>query len=880
MPVNALYPARPLIVFDEETQTYCLDPDTASYLTAHLDEDAPLRILAIAGLYRTGKSGLMRCMFGCDFKSTATTNSCTKGIWVSHVEEHDLLVVDTEGLGSSDTPADAHDSTIFALALILCGSFCYNSRGNINDRALSSIATTLEIAKVVHATGALAFPTFTWILRDFTLRLATRNGERLSPTEYLEQVLQITPQHDEGKRRVRETIKTLFARRACATLVRPCDRDSDLQDLTSLRPEFERGVADLRTRLLGGLRPLTRDGTPVTPPVFVALASRYVDTVNRGAVPRIGDVWTLVCRDRNRAVCLSAVALFEERAREIEGEAADNGPRELARRLDEAAESAVAQLRGRLIGGANPRRAAEAGAARDMRRVRDAMLAKAEVVEEARVRAVFDKVEQQALLAPKPSALKRLYDDAVDGLDARHLGLAVASIWRVVPRYYNRCMRTIHDRLKRAEKAAEEATEREATHLDRIRALEQERDRVAAECDELRALGAEYKALERRHREAQEELAETRAETQALRRDLAETVECLRVDDDAADDDGASTGDDDEHLAAAKTIADLEEEMRVLRDDRDRCAAAREAADQAAASLRERLSAAQADAARLERVDQDNQALREDARRQEEKRVSAEARIMGEARKVEEDAMESVRQLNAMLAQQRKSGDAQRARFKQRLEAANAREGALEKRLAQAQEEHDQCKGQLTECNRRVENLQAEMRRAQETAAETQTHSHKTLRAYAQKIADNERERSRREIDALRKEQKTVEVHRAAVKRFELEAVRLRAKTDSEAARRAALEKDLAELRARRDGSVEAANLAEVVRAQRDEARNRLEDAVNSRDDARRERDAALEDVKALRRTHAAELKRRDMAHITECSALRHQLSELQNLDF
>lgn len=72
---------------------------------------------------------------GKGFMVGATVNSCTKGLWIwdkplkckmADGTVVNLLIIDTEGIGSLDADAD-HDAKIFALALLLSSYFIYNS---------------------------------------------------------------------------------------------------------------------------------------------------------------------------------------------------------------------------------------------------------------------------------------------------------------------------------------------------------------------------------------------------------------------------------------------------------------------------------------------------------------------------------------------------------------------------------------------------------------------------------------------------------------------------------------------------------------------------------------------------------------------------------
>lgn len=66
----------------------------------------PVVVVAIVGLYRTGKSYLMNCLAGQNrgFPLGSTVQSQTKGIWmwcVPHptMPKYTLVLLDTEGLG-------------------------------------------------------------------------------------------------------------------------------------------------------------------------------------------------------------------------------------------------------------------------------------------------------------------------------------------------------------------------------------------------------------------------------------------------------------------------------------------------------------------------------------------------------------------------------------------------------------------------------------------------------------------------------------------------------------------------------------------------------------------------------------------------------------
>lgn len=135
----------------------------------------PVAIVAIAGLYRTGKSYMLNLLLGRDraaamFSVGATINACTKGIWIwgqpvqlssavelaaesafKHLPKDTTIVfMDTEGLGSTQR-SQTEDTRIFALALLLSSLFIYNSRGVIDSSAIEDLSLVVNLTKFIQA---------------------------------------------------------------------------------------------------------------------------------------------------------------------------------------------------------------------------------------------------------------------------------------------------------------------------------------------------------------------------------------------------------------------------------------------------------------------------------------------------------------------------------------------------------------------------------------------------------------------------------------------------------------------------------------------------------------------------------------------------------
>uniref|UniRef100_A0A8C4YGH9 GB1/RHD3-type G domain-containing protein n=1 Tax=Gopherus evgoodei TaxID=1825980 RepID=A0A8C4YGH9_9SAUR len=170
----------------------------------------PVVVVAIAGLYRTGKSYLMNRLASKDqggFSLGSTIQSHTKGIWMwclphPHPRRagHTLVLLDTEGLGDVEKGDTKNDVWIFALAVLLSSTLVYNSKGTIDQYAMEQLHFVSEISTHIRTKAQAQdgfeddsqysrfFPKFIWAVRDFTLELKL-NGREVTEDDYLENAL-------------------------------------------------------------------------------------------------------------------------------------------------------------------------------------------------------------------------------------------------------------------------------------------------------------------------------------------------------------------------------------------------------------------------------------------------------------------------------------------------------------------------------------------------------------------------------------------------------------------------------------------------------------------------------------------------------------------
>ena len=112
-----------------------------------------------------------------------------------------VLVVDSEGIGGFDEDEN-HDTRIFLLALLLSSNFVYNSMGTIDENAINQLSLIVNLSKQLQLSQTQNlgdvdpeeiqqyFPSFLWVVRDFSLRLTDQEGNTISQKQYLENALQ------------------------------------------------------------------------------------------------------------------------------------------------------------------------------------------------------------------------------------------------------------------------------------------------------------------------------------------------------------------------------------------------------------------------------------------------------------------------------------------------------------------------------------------------------------------------------------------------------------------------------------------------------------------------------------------------------------------
>uniref|UniRef100_A0A671LXC1 Guanylate-binding protein 1-like n=1 Tax=Sinocyclocheilus anshuiensis TaxID=1608454 RepID=A0A671LXC1_9TELE len=294
----------------------------------------PVVVVAVVGLYRTGKSYLMNRLAGkqTGFALGSTIESKTKGIWMwclPHPTKAGttLVLLDTEGLGDVDKGDSKHDTKIFSLSVLLSSTLVLNSQGTIDNRAIEELQYVTELTEYIKIKSSdededdefvKFFPSFIWAVRDFTLEQKIK-GKYVTEDQYLEFSLKLKP----GASRTvnefnlpRQCIRNYFPSRKCFTFpfptapenvshlesLDPVDLSPDFQEVTQRFCKFVFDKSEVKK---------LKDGYTVTGRVLGQFAKTYVDMISSGEVPFLENAVMAMALIENEAAVKEGLEVYQ-----------------------------------------------------------------------------------------------------------------------------------------------------------------------------------------------------------------------------------------------------------------------------------------------------------------------------------------------------------------------------------------------------------------------------------------------------------------------------------------------------------------------------------------------------------------------------------------
>uniref|UniRef100_A0A2K6KGB3 Guanylate binding protein 2 n=1 Tax=Rhinopithecus bieti TaxID=61621 RepID=A0A2K6KGB3_RHIBE len=310
----------PMSLIDNTKGQLVVNPEALKILSAITQ---PVVVVAIVGLYCTGKSYLMNKLAGKKngFFLGSIVQSHSKGIWmwcVPHPKkpEHTLVLLDTEGLGDIEKGDNENDSWIFALAVLLSSTFVYNSMGTINQQAMDQLHYVTELTDRIKANSS---PAFVWTPRDFTLELEV-DGEPITADDYLELSLKLRKGTDKKSKSFNDPrlcIRKFFPNRKCFIFDWPVQKKylARLEQLKEeeLNPDFIEQVAEFCSYILSHSNVKTLSGgIPVNGPRLESLVLTYVNAISSGDLPCMENAVLALAQIENSAAVEKAIAHYEQ----------------------------------------------------------------------------------------------------------------------------------------------------------------------------------------------------------------------------------------------------------------------------------------------------------------------------------------------------------------------------------------------------------------------------------------------------------------------------------------------------------------------------------------------------------------------------------------
>ncbi|XP_076976462.1 guanylate-binding protein 5 [Tamandua tetradactyla] len=300
--------------------------------------DQPVVVVAIVGLYRTGKSYLMNKLAGKKkgFSVGSTVQSHTKGIWmwcVPHPKkpDHTLVLLDTEGLGDIEKDDAENDSQIFALTILLSSTLVYNTMNAIDQQAINflynvtewtdllRVRSSTDLNEVEDTVNSENFPDLVWTLRDFYLQLEA-DGQLITEDEYLEISLRPkegTDQYVQNSNLPRLCIQKFFPKKKCFIFNSPSHRKKlavlkTLKD-DELDPEFVQQIAEFSSYIYSHSKTKTLSGEiKVNGPRLENLVLTYVNAISNGTMPCMRNTILALAQIENSAAVQKAIAHYDK----------------------------------------------------------------------------------------------------------------------------------------------------------------------------------------------------------------------------------------------------------------------------------------------------------------------------------------------------------------------------------------------------------------------------------------------------------------------------------------------------------------------------------------------------------------------------------------
>jgi len=325
--INDIYSPFKLMELDPADSKWKMNVETES-LFRRMPGDRPLKVVAVAGPMRSGKSFLMNRLAGSQkgFDVGPFVESCTKGIWGWLVPrspeetEFDILLLDTEGMYDPERQNPVLDQQLFVAAILLSSLVVYNTKGVIDSMALTQLSFVTQLSKRIQATQTstavenvqafqACFPALLWAVRDFGLDLTKHDN---NPTTYLLNTLKPLAndftEETGAQNNIRSAISRFFSSLHCCVIPHPGESVQRIDEVPydslplKFRQHCELCVRDVfrvakPKRIVDPRDPSNAaSSVAVTPITLFESGVLLCESFNSGAVPKLDSMWEAASR--------------------------------------------------------------------------------------------------------------------------------------------------------------------------------------------------------------------------------------------------------------------------------------------------------------------------------------------------------------------------------------------------------------------------------------------------------------------------------------------------------------------------------------------------------------------------------------------------------
>eukprot|EP00040_Diaphanoeca_grandis_P032734 m.199127 g.199127 ORF g.199127 m.199127 type:complete len:1155 (-) comp32723_c0_seq4:40-3504(-) len=269
---NVAKASMPLVHWELNKETEMVKPilvaETADLLAKI---EGNISIVSIVGPYRSGKSHLLNQLLPKDiremrpFEVGHTVNSQTETIdaYVLPACRHlgrgqTIILLDSPGLFAPNR-MDSYDYQALAFMNLLSSDIIFNNQGVVERSFVLNLAKALKMATDLQPSGTIQKPSFRWVIQNLELQLTNDAGEKITGTEYIQDMLSKLDNRNGGDDSLSEQFSDYFDSLQ-ATIVPSPKKDPDetrqLEDLpeSAFREVYLKTIETLRTELYPNLK--------------------------------------------------------------------------------------------------------------------------------------------------------------------------------------------------------------------------------------------------------------------------------------------------------------------------------------------------------------------------------------------------------------------------------------------------------------------------------------------------------------------------------------------------------------------------------------------------------------------------------------------------